>query len=128
MVQWCRFARPTIAATISYTPRAVLGGPERALAGPGAVRAKTSEPHDRAATLRVGRQRSGDDRLSRSRVGRAGARRPRAVRVPGARGRAGRSVLVDHPAQARGLPPRVPRLRSGEGRALRRARPRAEIG
>src|SRR5258708_551628 len=59
-------------------------------------------------------------RRPRQRRGRAGARRPRAVRVPAARGRAGRPLLGDDPAQARGLSQGVRRLRSKESGALHR--------
>ena len=60
-------------------------------------------------------------RLSRRRMGRAGIRRPRALREARARRLPGRPVLDHHPAQARQLPPRLRRLRAGEDRALRRA-------
>ena len=43
--------------------------------------------------LRIGTGRA-DDRLPRSRVGRTGARRPTALRVPGPRGRPGRSLVA----------------------------------
>ena len=42
------------------------------------------------------------------------ARRPSPVRAAHARGCPGRALVEDHPAQARGLPPCVRRLRSGE--------------
>ena len=72
---------------------------------------------------------AGDDpavhRLPRRGVGRAGPRRPAAVRVPDPRGRAGRAELVDDPAQARGLPPGVRRLRPAQVARLRRGAGRA---
>ena len=63
--------------------------------------------------LRLGRLRS-NDRLPRPRVGRAGPRRPPALRVADPRRRAGRSELGHDPSQARELP-----------RGLRQLRPRA---
>ena len=65
------------------------------------------------------RHRRGVRRLPRHRVGRAGARRPAAVRVPAPRGRPGRAVVVDDPQQARGLRALLRRLRPGAGRRLR---------
>ncbi len=57
-------------------------------------------------------------RLPRRGVGRAGARRPCALRVHHARRRAGGPELGDDSQEARGLPRGVRRLRSGKGRAL----------
>ena len=51
-------------------------------------------------------------------MGRAGIRRPRAVREADARRLPGRAVVDHHPAQARQFPPRLRRLRAGEDRAL----------
>ena len=55
-------------------------------------------------------------RLPRRGVGRAVARRPPSLRDADARGRAGRALVVDDPAQARGLPAGVRRLRPCDGR------------
>ena len=67
--------------------------------------------------LRLGRRgparpRPADGRLPRRRMGHARPRRRRAVRAARARVVPGRSVVVDDPAQARGLPRGLPRLRS----------------
>ena len=77
-------------------------------------------PSDKA-TLRLGpARRRADGRLPRRGVGRAGARRPQAVRVSDARKCPGRVELARRAAQARSLSPGVRRLRSGEGRPLHR--------
>ena len=52
----------------------------------------------------AGRHGSADAGLPRPRVGRPGARRPAALRAADARGRTGRALVVDDPAQARRLP------------------------
>ena len=54
----------------------------------------------------------GHARLPRRGVGSAGARRSGPVRVPHARGRAGGALLEHDPAQARGVPPGLCRIRS----------------
>ena len=74
--------------------------------------------------LVVFRHERGIHRVSRPGMGRSGPRRPPAVRIPDPGGGAGRSQLVDDPAQARGLPRIVCRLRPGEGGAFRRAQGR----
>ena len=53
-------------------------------------------------------------------MGRAGARRPHALRVPRARGRAGGPVVVDDPQQARRLSPRFADFDPGRSRGSRR--------
>ena len=69
----------------------------------------------------AGQGRSALRRLSRRRMGRAGIRRPRALREADARRLPGRPVVDHDPAQARQFPPRLRRFRAGEDRALRRA-------
>src|SRR6476619_5555728 len=58
-------------------------------------------------------------------MGRAGIRRPRALRKAHSRRLPGRAFLDHHPAQARQLPPRLRRLRAGEDRALHAEESRA---
>src|ERR1700731_4896610 len=57
----------------------------------------------RTKALRVGGERSAAARLSRQGVGRARARRPRAVGDSDARRLPGGALLADNPAQARGV-------------------------
>ncbi len=64
------------------------------------------------------KRRSALRRLSRRGMGRAGIRRPRAVREAHARRLPGRAVVDHDPAQARQFPPRLRRFRAGEDRAL----------
>ena len=71
-----------------------------------------------AQALPVAGHRSALCRLSRRGMGRAGARRPGALREARARRLPGGALLDHHPAEARGLPPRVRRFRAGEDRAL----------
>ena len=110
------------------------GGGEREQAGGGEERARRRMPDHRprrraacsvrardrrtrprprrAAALLVGREHARLRRLPRRGVGQAGARRPRALRaaVPG--GVPVRALVADDPAQARGLPRRLRRLRA----------------
>src|SRR5438552_18851892 len=79
-------------------------------------RAARLSAHDRP--LRLGRIERTDDLLPRPRVGRAAARRPPPLRVPAAGWVPGRALLGRDPEQARRLPPRLRRVRSGEDRAL----------
>ena len=67
--------------------------------------------HPRSPALRLGDRGAALHPLPRRGVGSPGARRPHAVRVPGARGRAGRAVVVDGAPEARGLSPGVRRVR-----------------
>ena len=75
-------------------------------------------PCRRPDALPLAEARSALRRLSRRRMGRAGIRRPRALREADARRLPGRPVVDHHPAQARQFPPRLRRLRAGEDRAL----------
>ena len=67
-------------------------------------------------------------RLPRRGVGPPGPRRRRAVRAALPRGVPVRPLVADDPAQARGVPRGVRRLRDRRGRALRRRRRRAADG
>ena len=85
-----------------------------------AARCPRSRRHE---ALRVGpRGDPGVRRLPRRGVGRPVARRASPVRDADARGRAGRALVADHPAQARGVSEGVRELRCGEGRPVREAR------
>ena len=85
---------------------------------PNKGRRMTAHAHDPIDALPVAQTRSALHRLSRSGMGRAGIRRPRALRKARARRLPGRPVLDHHPAQARQFPPRLRRLRARENRAL----------
>ncbi len=63
-------------------------------------------------------------RLSRRGMGRAGIRRPRALREAGARRLPGRAVVDHHSAQAREFPQSLRRFRTGKDRALSQAQDR----
>ena len=80
---------------------------------------------DRAARgpVPTGPRPTRDGRLPRRRVGHSRPRRRRAVRATRARVVPGRPVVVDDPAQARGLPGGVPRVRSARRGRVRRCRP-----
>ena len=78
----------------------------------------------REAALRLAEEPA-RHRLPRRGVGRPGARRPQALRMPHARGRAGGAFLGHDPRQARELPARVRALRHEKGR---RATARANAG
>src|SRR5439155_22346381 len=74
---------------------------------------------DTNETVWLGRRgQSADARVSRSRMGCAGARRSQAFRIPRARSGAGRAQLVDRAQQARGVSTRVQSIRSAESGAI----------
>src|SRR6266536_6115662 len=82
----------------------------------------------RPGALRLGREQAGLPGLPRPRVGPSGPRRAAPVReaVPG--GLPGGTVVVHGAPQARGVPPRLRRLRAGARRRLRRGRRGAPAG
>src|SRR4051794_27913326 len=72
----------------------------------------------RTSALRLGKPGLALPLVSRQRVGRAGIRRPRALRKARARRLSGRTFLDHHSAQTRELPPSLRRLRSPDHRTL----------
>ena len=79
---------------------------------------ESSRTRRRPRALSLAQGRCALRRLSRPGMGRAGIRRPRALRKAHARRLPGRPVVDHHPAQARQFPPRLRRFRSGKNRAL----------
>src|SRR5439155_4722539 len=75
----------------------------------------------RAYPVLVGRLEPGVPPLSRYRVGPPGHRRRATVREALPRGVPGRLELAHHPAEARELPPRLPRLQLPPGGSIREA-------
>ena len=109
---------PTAAAPTGSRSRTRAASRKRLTCGGAACRGGPSAilrgVPERCAWARAGR--SPLPRVPRRGVGRAVARPAPPVRDARARGRAGGSVVVDDPAQARGLPAGVRRLRPGARR------------
>src|SRR5215468_6255498 len=99
----CSAAARSASATSRSRTRAIA--PWRAPSSPTSWITPEADAPTVATPLLLGLQRgSAVHPLPRRGVGRAVARRSPALRVPGARGRAGGSQLADDPEQARALP------------------------
>ena len=116
---------PSASATAPpSTPTRPAPPPPPGAPPPGTSSATTASRRRHDHPLRLGRLRPADAGLPRRGMGRARARRPRALGEARARRLPGRPRLDHRPAQARRLPRRLRRLRPRRGRPLRRGRRR----